>query len=99
MSYHINGSVAVISGASSGIGAIYADRLAKRGYDLIVVARDEAKLQALSDRLSPETGHSVEWLRADLTNGADLAKVEDVLRENQAITMLVNNAGLGAVTP
>jgi short-subunit dehydrogenase len=99
MSYEIQRNVALITGASSGIGAVYADRLAQRGYDLIVVARDEARLKALADRLAKETGRSVKPLRADLADKADLAKVERVLREDQAITMLVNNAGIGAVTP
>src|SRR5881628_2388522 len=90
---------AVVTGASSGIGAVYADRLAKRGYDLIVVARNEARLKALSARLTGETGRSVTPLRADLNDKADLAKVERILREDQAIAMLVNNAGIGAVTP
>jgi len=99
MSYETQASVALVIGASSGIGAVYADRLAKRGYDLIVVARDEARPEALSDRLSKETGRSVKPLRADLTDRADLANVERVLREDEAVTMLVNNAGIGAVTP
>jgi short-subunit dehydrogenase len=90
---------ALITGASTGIGAIYADRLAKRGYDLILVARNEARLQALSARLMAETGRSVTPLRADLNDKADLAKVEQMLRDDPAITMLVNNAGVGAVTP
>jgi short-subunit dehydrogenase len=90
---------ALITGASTGIGAIYADRLALRGYDLIVVARNEARLLALANRLSSQTGRHVKPLRADLGDPADLAKVEGVLRENQRITMLVNNAGIGSVTP
>jgi short-subunit dehydrogenase len=90
---------ALITGASTGIGAIYADRLAKRGYDLILVARNESRLRALSARLMEETGRSVTPLRADLNDKADLATVERVLREDKAITMLVNNAGIGAVTP
>jgi uncharacterized protein len=84
---------ALITGASTGIGAIYADRLAKRGYDLILVARNETRLTALSARLTEATGRSVTALRADLNDKADLEKVERVLREDEAITMLVNNAG------
>src|SRR5713226_4936753 len=90
---------ALITGASRGIGAVYADRLAKRGYDLILVARNEARLKELSARLTKETGRSVTPLRADLSDKADLAKVESMLRDNQAITMLVNNAGIGSITP
>jgi short-subunit dehydrogenase len=89
MNYESPAGVAVVTGASSGIGAIYADRLAKRGFDLIVVARDEARLQALSERLAKDTGRTVTPLRADLTNSTDVAKVEQVLREDDAITMLV----------
>ena len=51
MSNQAQSGIAMITGASSGIGAIYADRLAKRGYDLILVARDEARLNTLSDLL------------------------------------------------
>jgi len=90
---------ALITGASTGIGAVYADRLAKRGYDLILVARNEARLKALSARLTKETGRSVIPLQADLSNKADLAKVESRLRDDQAITMLVNNAGAASVAP
>jgi uncharacterized protein len=90
---------ALITGASTGIGAVYADRLAKRGYDLILVARNEARLKALSARLSKETGRSVIPLQADLSDKADLAKVESRLRDDQAITMLVNNAGVASVAP
>jgi short-subunit dehydrogenase len=90
---------ALVSGASTGIGAIYADRLAKRGYNLILVARNEARLTSLSARLTSTTGRSVKVLRADLNNKAELAKVEATLRDDPSITMLVNNAGVGAVTP
>lgn len=99
MRYEIQAGVALVTGASSGIGAVYADRLSKRGYDLIIVARDETRLEALANRLAQETGRSVQPLRADLTDKADLANVERVLREEEAVTMLVNNAGIGAVTP
>src|SRR6201988_1167572 len=91
--------LAVITGASSGIGAVYADRLARRGHDLVLVARNEARLKALAERLTHETGRSITPLRADLNDKVDLANVERILREDQAITMLVNNAGIGAVTP
>jgi uncharacterized protein len=90
---------ALITGASTGIGAVYADRLAKRGYDLIVVARNKAKLSTLASRLEGETGRSVKVLPADLNNKADLAKVEATLRDDPKITMLINNAGVAAVTP
>jgi len=89
--------VALITGASTGIGAIYADRLAKRGYDLILVARNEKRLEAEASRLRAETGRQVTALPADLNDKAGLAKVETVLREDSGITMLVNNAGVGSV--
>ncbi len=90
---------ALVTGASGGIGGVYADRLAKRGYDLILVARNEAKLTALSTRLTGETGRSITVLPADLGNKADLARVEATLRDDPRITMLVNNAGTASVAP
>ena len=90
---------ALITGASSGIGAVYADRLARRGYDLILVARNGDRLRALAARLSDTTGRAVETIVADLTDAADLARVETVLRTDASITMLVNNAGVGAAGP
>jgi uncharacterized protein len=90
---------ALITGASTGIGAVYADRLAKRGYDLILVARNKARLMSLSSLLASETGRSVKALRADLNNKAELATVESILREDPSITMLVNNAGVASVAP
>ena len=85
---------ALITGASSGIGAVYADRLARRGHDLILVARNRQRLDALAIRLSEDTGRSVEVVAADLKDRADLARVEQVLRTNARITVLVNNAGI-----
>ena len=89
--------VALITGSSTGIGAIYADRLARRGYDLILVARNEERLNAAAAHLRAETGVQVTPLPADLNDKAGLAKVEAVLRDNPNITMLVNNAGVGSV--
>ncbi|MBW9069807.1 SDR family NAD(P)-dependent oxidoreductase, partial [Agrobacterium pusense] len=69
---------ALITGASTGIGAIYADRLAARGYDLILVARNRDKLQTLASAISDKTNRAVEVLAADLGDTADLAGVEKV---------------------
>jgi short-subunit dehydrogenase len=90
---------ALITGASSGIGAIYADRLARRGYDLILVARNRGRLDILAERLTTETGRSVEAVGADLNDKADLARVETILKTDASITLLVNNAGVGATKP
>lgn len=84
---------ALVTGASSGIGATYADRLARRGYDLVLVARDQARLDALATRLAAETGVRVQTLKADLTDKADLAVVEAKLASDPSISLLVNNAG------
>lgn len=90
---------ALVTGASTGIGAIYAERLARQGYDLVLVARNAVRLAALADRLHAETGRRVEPLVADLADRSDLARVEDRLRSDLTITMLVNNAGVGATAP
>jgi short-subunit dehydrogenase len=85
---------ALITGASTGIGAVYADRLAHRGHDLILVARDTARMEAVAKRLRAETGRTVEVLPADLTVRADTAKLENRLANDPSITVLVNNAGI-----
>ena len=89
---------ALITGASTGIGAVYADRLAKRGYDLILIARNSKLLNQLANSLSASTGRNIEALPADLTNKDDLRKVEQRLRTDSSITALVNNAGFGGVS-
>lgn len=84
----------LITGASTGIGATYADRFAKRGHDLILVARDAARLEALAGKLAAEYGVKADVLRADLTDAADLAVVEERLRSDESIGVLINNAGI-----
>ena len=84
---------AVVTGASTGIGAIYADRLARRGYDLVLVARQEERLQAVAAGVAHATGRPAEILVADLTNGDDLARLEERLRTDPRVEILVNNAG------
>ena len=91
--------LAVITGASSGIGAVYADRLARRGYDLLLVARTRGPMEELAKKLAAGTGHRVETLAADLTDSKDLAEVERILREDARITLLVNNAGMASTAP
>lgn len=86
---------ALITGASTGIGAVYADRLAKRGYHLILVARNEEKLSAVAARLG-STARRIETIRADLTKAAEVQRVADRLRSDSTITALVNNAGIGS---
>jgi short-subunit dehydrogenase len=94
-----NPGTALITGASSGIGAVYADRLARRGFNLILVARSGDRLRALADHLVESTGRRVDTLVADLSDSQDLARVEATLSSREDITMLVNNAGFGATAP
>lgn len=87
------GHSVLITGASTGIGAAYAERFARRGQNLVIVARDKVRLEALAERLREESGVEVEVLQADLTKPSDLAVVEARLREDSRIGVLVNNAG------
>ena len=89
----------LITGASTGIGATYAERLARRGHGLVLVARDAVRLEALAARLRGEAGVHVEVLAADLTAKADLLRIERRLREDATIDGLVNNAGVASLGP
>ncbi|HGM5552897.1 TPA: SDR family NAD(P)-dependent oxidoreductase [Pseudomonas putida] len=83
----------LITGASTGIGAVYAERFAQRGHDLVLVARDQARLEALAARLRSEHDVTVDVIPADLTQLADLSTVENRLRDDARVGILVNNAG------
>jgi len=91
--------IAVVTGASSGIGKVYADRLAKRGYNLLLVARRGDRLEELAQQLRKDRGVSVETLVADLANPAHLKKVAKTIETDHRITMLVNNAGTSKFAP
>jgi short-subunit dehydrogenase len=84
----------LITGASSGIGATYAERFARRGHDLVLVARDKSRLDALAARLREQSNVAVEVLQADLTQPADLSALETRLRDDARIGVLINNAGM-----
>ncbi|RMO06538.1 AraC family transcriptional regulator, partial [Pseudomonas cichorii] len=84
----------LITGASTGIGATYAKRFAKRGHDLVLVARDKERMNALAESLREQSGITVDVVQADLTNAADLNAVETRLRDDSRIGVLINNAGL-----
>jgi short-subunit dehydrogenase len=87
---------ALVTGASSGIGAIYAERLATRGFDLLLVARDKERLETTASHLREAHGIQVEVLKADLTQKDDVLKLEQRLRSDSSISLLVNNAGVAA---
>ncbi|WOZ75900.1 SDR family NAD(P)-dependent oxidoreductase [Kosakonia sacchari] len=92
-------TTALITGASSGIGAIYADRLAARGYDLLLVARRGDRLHALANDLQHRHGVKISALVADLSAIEGIQQVETVLRDDTTISLLVNNAGAANLAP
>ena len=87
-------SSVLITGASSGIGATYAERFARRGHDLVLVARDKARLEALAIHLRQQYPVAVDVLQADLTQSGDLEVVEARLRDDSSIGILINDAGI-----
>lgn len=93
MSIEAKTTTVLITGASTGIGATYADRHAKRGHNLVLVARNGARLEEVAARLRRETGVAVDIIVADLTKSTDMAQVEARLRDDTNIGILVNNAG------
>jgi len=92
----INPGTALVTGASSGIGAVYADRLARRGYDLVLVARSKEKLDTLAKHIATNTGRAVRVVVADLATDAGVTTVEEVIANTPSLTLLVNNAGVGS---
>ncbi|MDH2435529.1 SDR family oxidoreductase [Pokkaliibacter sp. MBI-7] len=90
----MSNSTVLITGASTGIGAVYADRFARRGHDLVIVARDQSRLEALAVRLRQQYSINVDVLNADLTKSSDLALVEERLKNDTHIDTLINNAGV-----
>ncbi|MBZ9676108.1 SDR family NAD(P)-dependent oxidoreductase [Mesorhizobium sp. ES1-1] len=95
MSEQGNKGTAVVTGASSGIGAVYADRLAGQGYDLVLVARRADRLDELAEKLRYAYGRKVSFITADLSNDDDVRRVERTIAADDSVTLLVNNAGLG----
>jgi hypothetical protein len=88
--------LALVTGPTAGLGRLFADRLARRGYDLILVSRDVARLEAVADELATTYGVTCEVLVADLTDREQLRRVEDrVSATEHAVDLLVNNAGFG----
>lgn len=92
-------SCALVTGASSGIGVAFAERLAREGHDLILTARRRDRLKALADRLRRDAGVNAETLPADLTEPEGLARVEARVKGDEALTLVVNNAGFGGYQP
>ncbi|MDQ0513366.1 SDR family NAD(P)-dependent oxidoreductase [Ancylobacter amanitiformis] len=90
---------ALVTGASSGIGKVYAQKLARRGYDLVLVARNRSRLDELAAAITTETGRTVDVMPADLSKAEDVATVAARLVDDPAITLLVNNAGSGTEGP
>jgi uncharacterized protein len=90
---------ACVTGPSAGIGMVFAERLAAAGHDLLLVARRRDRLEALAERLRRDTGARAEVIGADLTDGGALAKLEARLAEDDALSLLVNNAGFGGYRP
>jgi uncharacterized protein len=89
--------MAAITGASSGIGATFARKLAARGYDLVLIARREDRLRSLAEELAAAHRISAESMAADLIQEADLQRVSDRLEKDSRLALLVNNAGFGTL--
>jgi short-subunit dehydrogenase len=84
-----------VTGASSGIGTAFAQRLARDGFDVVLVARNQKRLEAVADEIRKESPVAVDVLLADLTEPASLAEVEQGISGDPQLELLVNNAGFG----
>jgi hypothetical protein len=87
--------VALVTGATAGIGRVFAQRLAASGHDLILVARDGARLSALADELSLQYGINAETIAADLSRNEGMRRVGERIAQMERLDILVNNAGFG----
>jgi uncharacterized protein len=87
--------LAVVTGASAGIGKVFAQKLAARSYDLIVVARDTSRLESLRQELEGKYGTTVEVFPADLTIDTDVSLLAERMTQSPRLALLVNNAGFG----
>jgi uncharacterized protein len=83
----------LVTGASTGIGATYAERFARRGHDLVLVARNSVRMEALAQRLRSETGVAIDILPTDLADAVARSAIEARLRDDSRIGILINNAG------
>ena len=99
MSDTANRTAALVTGASAGIGQAYAERLARDGRNVIVVARRRDRLEDLARRLKKSTGVEVTVLAADLTQPGDLHTVEQAIAEHPTLDLVVNSAGFGGYKP
>jgi uncharacterized protein len=90
---------AVITGASSGLGEVYADRLAQRGYDLLLVARRADRLRNLAEELRTKYDIEANFIVADLGNSTDLQRVSDTISVDSRVRVMVNNAGTSLLAP
>src|SRR3984885_9381881 len=87
--------LAVVTGASSGIGAVFARKLAARGYDLLLIARREDRLRSIATEIAETHRVAADFIAADLANDADLDRVADRVRNEPRLGLLINNAGFG----
>ena len=98
MNNQTNQGTALITGGSSGIGSVYADRLARRGYDLILAGRDPQRLETQAVKLR-KSGRKVSLLAGDLTKRSDVKDIEERLLSDSSISLFLNNAGQAVLTP
>lgn len=99
MNTHLSGKgTAVITGASAGIGKVYANRLAEQGFDLLLIARRADSLSELAQSLSAQFGIRATFLAEDLTTRSGIEAVVAAVTGDATITMLVNNAGAGTLS-
>lgn len=85
--------VAFISGATSGIGAAFARHFAQQGYDLIITGHPDDKISLCAEEMKEKHNINIEIILADLANENDVARIEEIIKKNKKIDVLINNAG------